>query len=57
MWISTCISGFVRCTRRRLTVSQDLGLVGRTEADVMENKKGDGEAALVLEPAHLCEQV
>lgn len=57
MWISTCISGFVRCTRRRLTVSQDLGLVGRTEADVIENKKGDGEAALVLEPAHLCEQV
>ena len=56
MWIRTCIGGFTRCTRR-LTVSQDLGLVGRTEADVMENKKGDAEAALVLKPAHLCEQV
>lgn len=57
MWISTCINGFIWCSRRRLTVGQDLGLVGRTEADVMENKKGDGEAALVLESAHLREQV
>lgn len=57
MWISTCINGFIWCSRRRLTIGQDLGLVGRTEADVMENKKGDGEAALVLESAHLREQV
>lgn len=56
MWIRTRIGGFMRCTRR-LTISQDLGLVGRTEADVVENKQGDAEAALVPESAHLREQV
>lgn len=40
---------------RILTIGQDLGLIGRIEANVMKNKKGYIRAALMLEFAHLCE--
>lgn len=39
------------------TTGQDLGLIGRTEANVMKNKERQTRAALVLELAHLCQQV
>lgn len=45
------------CDAHALTVRQDLGLAGGTEANVMENEKRERRAAPVLEPAHLCEQV
>lgn len=38
-------------------MSQDLGLIGRTETNVMKNEERQVRAALVLELAQLCKRV
>lgn len=45
------------CETRILTVGQDLGLTGGTEANIMKDKKRHLGAALVLALAHLRKQV
>lgn len=57
MYKGVCVCVYVRRITWIRTIGQNLGLTGGTEANVMENKERQTRAALVLELAHLCQQV
>lgn len=51
--MGVCVCGVMRT----LTVSQHLGLTGRTETNVVKNEERQVGAALMLELAQLCKRV